>query len=98
MLRRNMEESMMSGRVTRFLGDTPGRTLIKLLVVSFIVGVVMSAMGWYPIDIYRWLRNFVFYLWDLGFDAFGSVGRYLMLGAMVVIPAFIVLRVFSYRN
>ncbi|WP_099867929.1 DUF6460 domain-containing protein [Pararhizobium haloflavum] len=88
----------MSGRVTRFLGDTPGRTVIKLLIVSFIVGVIMSAMNWYPMDVYYWLRNFVLYLWDLGFEAFGSVGRYLALGALVVIPIFLVLRVFSYRN
>jgi hypothetical protein len=88
----------MSGRVTRFLGDTPGRTLLKLLVVSFIVGVVMSVMGWYPMDIYYALRDFVLYLWEVGFDAFGNVGRYLMLGAMVVIPVFIVLRIFSYRR
>jgi hypothetical protein len=88
----------MTGRVTRFLGDTPGRTLIKLLVVSFIVGVVMSVMDWYPIDIYYWLRGFVLYLWDFGFDAFGNVGRYLILGAMVVVPAFLLMRIFSYRN
>lgn len=88
----------MSGRVTRFLGDTPGRTLIKLLVISFIVGVVMNAMDWYPIDVYYWLRDFVLYLWNLGFAAFGNVGRYLVLGAMVVVPIFLVLRIFSYRN
>ncbi|AZN70800.1 hypothetical protein D5400_05500 [Georhizobium profundi] len=88
----------MSGRVTRFLGDTPGRTLVKLLVVSFIVGVVMNVMGWYPLDIYYFVRDFALYLWDLGFDAFGSVGNYLILGAMVVIPVFLILRIVSYRN
>lgn len=88
----------MAGRLTRFLGDTPGRTLVKLIILSFIVGVVMSAMGWYPIDIWYGLRDFVLYLWDLGFDAFGSVGRYLMIGAMVVIPLFILLRIVSFRN
>lgn len=88
----------MSGRVTRFLGDTPGRTLIKLLVVSFIVGVVMSAMNWYPVDVYYWARDFVLYLWNLGFEAFGNVGRYLALGAMVVIPVFIVVRILSFRR
>lgn len=88
----------MSGRVTRFLGDTPGRTLVKLLVVSFIVGVVMSVMGWYPVDIYYFVRNLALSLWDMGFDAFGSVGRYLMLGAMVVIPIFLIMRIASFRN
>jgi hypothetical protein len=88
----------MSGRVTRFLGDTPGRTAVKLLVVSFIVGVVMSAMNWYPMDIVYWLADFVEYVWDMGFEAFGNVGRYFLLGAMVVIPAFLILRIFSFRG
>lgn len=88
----------MTGRMTRFLGDTPGRVVVKLLVLSFVAGVVMSVMGWYPLDIYYWLRDFVLYLWNFGFDAFGQVGRYLMLGAMVVIPAFLILRLISYRS
>ena len=88
----------MAGGLTRFLGDTPGRVLIKLLVVSFIVGVVMNALDWSPIDIFYWARDFVLYLWDLGFDAFGNVGRYLILGGMVVVPIFIILRLASYRR
>lgn len=88
----------MAGGVTRFLGDSPGRVIVKLLVVSFIVGVVMSAMNWYPADIYYWLRDFVVYLWNMGFEAFGNIGRYLALGAMVVVPVFIVLRLASYRR
>ena len=34
----------------------------------------------------------------MGFAAFGNFGRYLILGAMVVVPIFIILRVFSYRH
>jgi hypothetical protein len=40
----------MSNGLTRFLGDTPGRTALKLLVASFVVGVVMAAFNWYPVD------------------------------------------------
>ncbi len=85
----------MSGRVTQFLGDTPGRTLVKLLVVSFIVGVVMSALDWYPVDVFYAARDFLQNLWDTGFVALGRFGRYLALGAVVVVPVFVVLRVFS---
>lgn len=88
----------MSDRVNRFLGDTPGRTLVKLLVVSLIVGFIMTVFGIYPLDIVEGVRNFFLELWYRGFAALGRVGDYLLLGATVVIPIFIVLRLFGSRN
>ena len=38
----------MSG-LTRFLGDTPLRVFIRLLVLSFIVGLVLSALNIRPL-------------------------------------------------
>ena len=88
----------MSGKLTQFLGDTPGRTLVKLIVISFIVGAVMSAFHWYPMDIVYAARDFLVNLWNLGFKALGRFGDYLVLGAAVVIPVFLVIRVLSYRR
>ena len=36
--------------MTRFLGDSPLRVLLKLIIISFLVGLVMSAFGWSPFD------------------------------------------------
>ena len=88
----------MSGKLTQFLGDTPGRTLVKLIVISFIVGAVMSAFNWYPLDIVYAVRDFLVNLWNLGFAALGRFGDYLVLGAVIVIPVFLVLRVLSIRR
>jgi hypothetical protein len=88
----------MSDRLTRFLGDTPGRTALKLLVASFVVGVVMAAFNWYPVDILYWIRDFLVSLWETGFAALGRFGVYLALGAGVVIPAFILLRLLNFRR
>lgn len=85
----------MADRMTRFLGDTPGRTLVKLLVVSFVVGVVMNAMDWYPVDVFYAARDFLQNLWDTGFAALGRFGRYLALGAVIVVPVFLVIRLLS---
>jgi len=84
--------------LNRFLGDTPLRVVIKLVVVSFLVGMVMTAFGWSPMDVYYGIRNFVFDLWHMGFAALGRFGAYLMLGAAVVVPAFVILRILSYRR
>ncbi len=88
----------MSGKLTRFLGDTPGRTLVKLVVISFIVGAVMSAFHWYPMDIVYAVRDFLVNVWNLGFAALGRFGDYLVLGAVIVVPVFLVLRILSYRR
>lgn len=88
----------MSERLNRFLGDSPGRTLVKLVVISFIVGAVMSAFNWYPIDVIYAVRDFVVNVWELGFAALGRFGDYLVLGAVVVVPVFLVLRILSYRR
>ncbi|MCY6382506.1 DUF6460 domain-containing protein [Hoeflea prorocentri] len=88
----------MSGNLNRFLGDTPGRTLIKLIVLSFIVGAVMAAFNWYPMDVVRAIVDFIRNLWELGFAALGRFGDYLVLGAVVVVPVFLIIRIMSYRR
>lgn len=84
--------------VNRFLGDSPLRIAIKLIVVSFIVGIVMAAFNWTPWDVYYGIEDFFVGIWETGFDALYRFGGYLLLGAAVVIPIFIVLRLVSYRR
>lgn len=84
--------------LTRFLGDTPLKVFLKLLVVSFLVGIVMSAFGWSPLDVLYGIRNFFIDLWNLGFHAVDRFVGYILLGAAIVIPAFILLRLASYRK
>lgn len=88
----------MSDQVNRFLGDSLGRTLVKLIVVSLIVGFVMKVMGWRPLDLIEAARRFVLDIWHTGFAALGSFGDYLMLGATIVIPLFILFRLLNYRR
>ena len=84
--------------MTRFLGDSPLRVILKLLVVSFLVGIVMSAFGWSPYDVLDGIRNFFLDIWNMGFSALERFFSYFLLGAAIVIPAFIILRLFSYRR
>ena len=87
----------MSG-ISRFLGDSPLRVFLKLLVVSFLVGIVMSAFGWSPLDIVDTIRDTVLRIWNMGFATVDRFVGYMALGAAIVIPAFIILRLFSYRR
>lgn len=84
--------------LTRFLGDSPLRILLKLIVISFIVGLVMSAFGWSPMDVVYAVRGFFLDIWHLGFHAFDRFAGYILLGAAVVIPVFLLIRIASYRR
>lgn len=88
----------MSGALTRFLGDSPMRVALKLIVVSFLVGLVMSAFGWSATDILYAIRNLLLDLWYTGFDTLDSFLGHLLVGAAVVVPVFLVLRLLSYRR
>ena len=48
--------------------------------------------------LYFAVRNFLLDLWYTGFAALGRVGDYLLLGAAIVVPAFVILRVLSCRR
>ncbi len=84
--------------LTRFLGDTPLRVLLKLVLVSFVVGLVMSAFGWSPYDVVYAIRDFFLRIWNMGFSAIENFVGYFLLGAAIVIPAFIIIRILSYRR
>jgi Domain of unknown function (DUF6460) len=81
--------------LTRFLGDTPWRVAIRLLVLSFAVGLVLSALGIRPYDIYEWMRRAILRIYDMGFDIFANSFEYLVAGALVVVPLFVISRLFK---
>lgn len=88
----------MANGVYRFLGDTPGRTIVKLIVVCLVVGFILAFFGFTPDNIIDTIHYWFLDLWYNGFQALGTIGRYLALGAIVVIPVFIILRLLSYRR
>ncbi len=88
----------MSQRINKFLGDTPGKTLVRLLIISFVVGIVMSSIGLTPVDLWYKLQDFVIRLYNLGFDAIWRLAKYFVWGAMVVVPVFVIMRIFKYSR
>lgn len=88
----------MADGVNRFLGDSIARTIVKLIVVCLIVGFVLAFFGYTPNNIIGSLRYHFYDILNNGFEALGDIGNYLVLGAIVVIPVFVVLRLISYRR
>lgn len=85
----------MSNAMQRFFGGPPGWVLVRLLVISLVVGLVLSALRIHPIDIVYRLQHMVFSLWNQGFEAIAAAGEWLLLGAIVVVPIWLILRILS---
>ena len=81
--------------LTRFLGGSPLSVAFRLALLSILVGVVLAAIGFDPYNIIRSIRLLFQRLWDLGFDAINGLWRYFLLGAVVVIPVFVLSRIFN---
>lgn len=86
----------MANKVESFLGDSLGRTIIKLAIISLVVGVILSALNVTPWEVWDAIRNFFVNLYNLGFDALWSVGKYFVYGAIVVVPIFLLMRFLKF--
>jgi membrane-anchored glycerophosphoryl diester phosphodiesterase (GDPDase) len=78
--------------VTRFLGGSPLAVAGRLILLSVLVGFVMVAFGLDPYNIIHSIRRLIESIWNLGFDALRSVWRYFLLGAVIVIPVWLIMR------
>lgn len=76
----------------RFLGGSPGVVLIRLSVISLIVGILLSALGLSPYDIINSIRTLAQRIYDMGFEAIEWIFRYFLLGAVVVFPIWLIAR------
>jgi hypothetical protein len=82
----------MADNVNRFLGGPPLAVLGKLILLSILIGVVLSALGLDPWNIVTSVRRLFLSIWDMGFDAVRWLWQYFLLGAVIVIPIWLILR------
>ncbi|HKA77718.1 MAG TPA: DUF6460 domain-containing protein [Pseudolabrys sp.] len=86
---------MADNQVTRWTGGSPLAVLGRLVLLSILVGVILSALGLDPFDIIHSVERLVRSIWNMGFDAFRWLWRYFLLGAVIVIPIWILVRLFN---
>ncbi|ALN72859.1 DUF6460 domain-containing protein [Aureimonas sp. AU20] len=88
----------MSGRMTSFLGGSPLGVAARLLVISLLVGVVLSWLDLRPAEILDSLGNLIHWAWV---SVFGSLNRaidYVLMGAAIVVPIFLISRLMKTRG
>lgn len=82
----------------RWFGGPPLATLAKLLFVSLALGVMMAGFGLTPANLLDRLGGAFRSIYGLGFAAVRDVGRYVLTGAIVVVPVWLVLRILGGRK
>jgi hypothetical protein len=83
---------MANDVVSRFLGGPPLSVLARLILLSVVVGVILSAVGLDPWNILHSIEKLIQDVWDMGFDAVRWLWRYFLLGAALVLPIWLVFR------
>ncbi|MCC2113287.1 MAG: integrase [Hyphomicrobiales bacterium] len=82
--------------ITRFFGGPPVWVLARLVFMSFVVGIILSALGISPHEILDSFVRLIRRIYEMGFDAIDWAIRYFIIGAFVVFPVWFIMRVLKF--
>nr|WP_306228926.1 DUF6460 domain-containing protein [Aurantimonas sp. CSK15Z-1] len=78
--------------MTQFLGGSPLSVLIRLVIISLLVGLILSWLHLTPAAIVDWIVDFFRWLSRVVFGSLDNVLSYFLLGAVIVVPIFLLSR------
>lgn len=81
-----------SDPVTRFFGGPPGMVLLRLVLLSIVVGIVFAALGLDPRNLVGAFRHLVESIVANSAQLIEQIVRYFLLGAVIVFPVWLVIR------
>lgn len=84
---------MSQSNLSRFFGGSPGPVLLRLVGLSVVVGIVLSALNLHPRALLYHLWDMVEHIYNMGFDAIQWAIEYFILGALIVFPIWLVMRI-----
>lgn len=88
---------MPDPRLERALGGSPLSVVMKLIFLSLIVGAIMAFLGLTPRNLFTAIGNFVSSILNMGTDAIREVAQWVLAGALVVIPVWLLVRLLGRR-
>ena len=86
---------MREPTIHRLMGGSPLAVLLKLVVLSTLVGAAMAWLDIEPRGLFLWVEGLAFRLWDSGLDAVRQFAGYVAAGAAIVVPIWIFMRIMS---
>jgi hypothetical protein len=76
----------------RFFGGNPVAVIVRLVILSIIVGIVLSALNIRPDEIIYHIQRLIQRISDLGFDFVIKIFSYFLVGAVIVVPIWLIAR------
>ncbi len=83
--------------LNRFMGGSPASVAIKLVLISLLVGFVMSVFGFNAADLVRGAVEVVRDELKDGAGVFRQLSGYVLAGAAIVVPVWLLLRLTRAR-
>lgn len=84
--------------VRGFLGGHPLAVVVRLALVCLLVGLLLSLFGITPRNFFQTIDDLARRIYDLGFGAIEWLLEYMLLGAMLVIPIWLIVRLLNRRG
>ena len=81
----------------RYFGGSPGSVLVRLLFLSLLVGAFLAFLGLTPLGLVDRVTRWFGRLFDFSFETVREVGRWLVMGAVIVVPLWLLTRLFARR-
>lgn len=80
----------------RFFGGNPLSVILKLAVICVIVGIALRALGVNPADLLRGIPDIIRALSDFGWGWVETAFQYFILGAIIVVPIWVIIRLLKF--
>lgn len=71
-------------------------TVVKLLILSLVVGLVLAVLNIDPKNILQSLQAGIENLIEMGADFFGWAFKYILIGAVVVVPIWLAIYLWRF--
>ena len=84
--------------LARWLGGPPLLVLAKLIFISLVVGAIMAGLGLTPRRLVYEVVDVFQSLFGVGLDAIRNVSHYILMGAVIVLPIWLVARLVNARR
>jgi hypothetical protein len=92
MSQQSLESQKPHDYVHRFFGGRPLAVVGRLILLSILVGVILAAIGLDPWNVIDSVRRLIVHIWNMGFDAVRWLWQYFLLGAVIVLPIWFLMR------
>jgi hypothetical protein len=76
----------------RIFGGNPLGVIVRLVILSVVVGIVLQALNISPPDLLRRIQLLLARVYAMGFGAFRQAIDYFLIGAVVVVPIWLIAR------